>query len=169
MYAVDARDKIVVRKFPIDRVSYTNFKPGTDESASEQMSLDWAPQALAIVSTVMEHDSGDPDRVAAKVEDSLKKAAIAAGADAGEVSVFTGILDDLGIPGLIADVLGVGDDLIGVQTLQLNLTDLIPKRPMQQFGNISFNLESPLLSDGDASYKLFYEVFVEEITPVKVL
>jgi FG-GAP-like repeat len=169
VYASDARDKIVVKKFPVGRDSYTDFVASTDASESEEISLDWAPQTLVIVSTVMEHDSGDPDRVAAKVEDSLKKAAIDAGADAAEVSVFTGILDDLGIPGLIADVLGVGDDLIGIQTLQLNATDIIPKRPMQQFGNISSNFESPLLSDGDASYKLFYEVFVQEISPPKVL
>jgi 5-keto 4-deoxyuronate isomerase len=169
VYAIDARDKIVVKKFPIGRDSYTNFVASTDESDPNEISLDLAPQTLVIVSTVMEHDSGDPDRVAAKVEDSLKKAAIAAGADAGEVSVFTGILDDLGIPGLIADVLGVGDDLIGSGALPLNITDIIPKRPMQKFGNISWNFDSPLLSDGDASYKLYYEVFVEEISPPKVL
>jgi hypothetical protein len=169
VYASDARDKIVVKKFPVGRDSYTDFVASTDASESEEISLDWAPQTLVIVSTVMEHDSGDPDRVAAKVEDSLKKAAIDAGADPAEVSVFTGILDDLGIPGLIADVLGVGDDLIGIQTLQLNSTDIIPNRPMQQFGNISWNFDSPLLSDGDASYKLYYEVFIEEVQPPKKL
>ena len=169
VYASDARDQIVVKKFPVGRDSYTDFVASTDASESEEISLDWAPQTLVIVSTVMEHDSGDPDRVAAKVEDSLKKAAIDAGADPADVSVFTGILDDLGVPGLIADVLGVGDDLIGMQTLQLNSTDINPKRPMQQFGNISFNFESPLLSDGNASYKLFYEVFIKEIPPEKVL
>jgi hypothetical protein len=169
VYASDARDKIVVKKFPVGRDSYTDFKPGTDASESEEIFLDVAPQTLVIVSTVMEHDSGDPDRVAAQVEDSLKKAAIDAGADPAEVSVFTGILDDLGIPGLIADVLGVGDDLIGIQALQLDINEIIPKRPMNQFGNISSNFESPLLSDGDASYKLFYEVFVEEVLPVRVL
>ena len=36
---------------------------------------------------------------------------------------------------------------------------------MQKFGNIEFNFESPLLSDGDASYKVYFEVFVEEISP----
>jgi hypothetical protein len=169
VYASDARDKIVVKKLPVDRTSYENFVASTDESASEEISLDVAPQTLVIVSTVMEHDSGDPDRVAAKVEDSLKKAALAAGADPADVSVFTGILDDLGIPGLIADLLGVGDDLIGIQALQLDIKEIIPKPPMNQFGNISFNFESPLLSDGDASYKLFYEVFVQEIPISKEL
>jgi hypothetical protein len=67
-------------------------------------------------------------------------------------------------------MLGVGDDLIGnPQVLTLDISEIIPKRPMNQFGNISFNFESPLLSDGDASYKLFYEVFVEEILPPRVL
>ena len=169
VYAVDARDKIIVKKFPVGRDSYTDFVASTDASESEDVSLDWAPQSLAIVSTVMEHDSGDPDRVAAKVEDSLKKAAIDAGADPAEVSVFTGILDDLGIPGFIADVLGVGDDLIGIQTLQLNIDQIVPNRPLNQFGNIFWNFDSPLLSDGDASYKLYYEVFVEEILPHKKL
>lgn len=169
VYGSDSRDKAVVQKFPVGRDSYTNFVASTDASESEEISLDWAPQTLVIVSTVMEHDSGDPDRVAAKVEESIKKAAIDAGADPADVNVFTGILDDLGIPGLIADMLGVGDDLIGIQSLQLNASDIAPKRPMQQFGNISSNFESPLLSDGDASYKLFYEVFFEEISPATVV
>jgi len=39
---------------------------------------------------------------------------------------------------------------------------------MQTFGNIKYNFESPLLSDGDASYKLYYEVFTEEVPPREV-
>ena len=169
VYASDARDKVVVKKFPVDRESYTNFKGGSDASESEEISLDWAPQTLVIVSMVMEHDSGDSDRVMAKAEESLKKAAIDAGADPTDVSVFTGILDDLGIPGLIGDILGIGDDLIGIQTLQLNSTEIAPKKPTQKFGNISFNFESPLLSDGNASYKLFYEVEFHKIDPEIVM
>lgn len=83
------------------------------------------------------------------------------------MSVFTGILDDLGILGFLAGVFGVGDDLIGIQTLQINAKDIILKRPMQKFGNIEFNFESALLSDGNASYKLYYEMSVEKIDPPK--
>ena len=76
VYGSDSRDKAVVQKFPVGRDSYTNFVASTDASESEEITLDWAPQTLVIVSTVMEHDSGDPDRVVAKVEESIKKAAI---------------------------------------------------------------------------------------------
>jgi hypothetical protein len=171
VYAPDARDQTTTKKFPSDRDRYENFVASTDASESANVSPNspsWAPQTVAISCTVMEHDSGDPDRVAAKVEEAIKKAANTAGA-ADEVSVFTGILDDLGIPGFIADVLGVGDDVIGSQVLQIDIGEMVPKKPMQKFGNIEFNFESPLLSDGDASYKLYFEVFVEEIAPPKPL
>jgi hypothetical protein len=78
-------------------------------------------------------------------------------------------LDDLQIPNLIASLLGVGDDVIGSQVLQIDINQMVPKRPMQKFGNIEFNFESPLLSDRDASYKLYFEVFVNQIGPPKPL
>jgi hypothetical protein len=165
VYAPISQETTVTTKFPKGQDSYTDFVASTDATDASVVSpkdTSWSPQQLAIVSTVMEHDSGDPDRVAATVENALKKAASDAGVEAGEVSTFTGILDDLAIPGLIASVLGVGDDVIGSQTVTIDRSELVPKRPMQQFGNIKFNFESPLLSDGDASYKLYYEVFVEE-------
>jgi hypothetical protein len=171
VYAPDAREQTVTKKFPSDRDSYTDFVASTDATESTDVSPDfpgWAPQSVAISCTVMEHDSGDPDRAAAAVEDAIKKAADTAGA-AEEVSVFTGILDDLKIPGLIADLLGVGDDVIGSQVLQIDIDQMIPKRPMQKFGNIEFNFESALLSNGDASYKLYFEVFVNQIGPPKPL
>jgi hypothetical protein len=171
VYAPDAEDQTTKKKFPSGRTSYENFVASTDASESADVSPSfpgWAPQSVAISCTVMEHDSGDPDRVAAAVEDAIKKAASTAGA-ADDVSVFTGLLDDLKIPGLIADLLGVGDDVIDSQVLQIDIGNMIPKRPMQKFGNIEFNFESPLLSDGDASYKLYFEVFVEKIEPPSVL
>ena len=168
VYGSESRDTAVIQKFPIGRGSYTNFVSSTDASESGEISLDWAPLTLVIISTVMEHHSGDPDRIAARVEEGIKKAAVAARADPAHVSGGACMPDDLDIPGLIADVLGLGDELIGIQPLQINASDIASKRPMQQFGTISSNFESPLLSDGEASYKLFYEVFFEEVTPTAV-
>jgi len=82
--------------------------------------------------------------------------------------VFTGLLKDVGVPELIAGLLGVGDDLIGSQAMTIDIDEQVSKRPMQTFGNIKYNFESPLLSDGDASYKLYYEVFTEEVPPREV-
>ena len=122
---------MITKKFPRDAVSYENFVAPTDASDSTDIRTLATPQDLAISCTVMEHDSGDPDRAAAAVEDALKKAAGDSGAvSAADISVFTGILDDLKIPGLIADVLGVGDDVIGSQTLQIHFTELEPAPPL---------------------------------------
>ena len=143
VYGTDSHDKAVVQKFLVGRDSYTNFVASTDASESEEITLDWTPQTLVIVSTVMEHDSGDADHVVAKVEESIKKAAIDAGADPADVDVFTGILDDLDIPGLIANMLGVGDDLIGIESRQINASDIAPKRRMQRFGSISSTSNHP--------------------------
>ena len=173
VYALDAQNSTVTKKFPLDRDSYEDFVASTDQAETSIVSPEtrgWAPQSLVIVSTVMEHDSGSPDEAAAKVEAAMNKVAVAAAAvGVPEVSVVIGIMDELGIPGLISDLFGMGDDLIGTQSLAIDANELfgIAKRPMQKFGNIEFNFESPLLSDGDASYKLYYEVFIEEF-PVPI-
>lgn len=170
VYTPDSTETTITKKFPVGATSYTDFVASTDASESIDVRTMATPQDIAISCTVMEHDSGDPDRAAAAVEGALKKAAGDAGVvDAADISVFTGVLDDLKIPGLIANVLGVGDDVIGSQTLQIHYTELEPKPPMQQFGNIFFNFQSPLLSDGDASYKIYFEVFTQEIDPPRTL
>ena len=171
VYAPDSRELTTTKKFPSDRESYQDFVASAAISESMNISPEipgWAPQSVAISCTVMEHDSGDPDRVAAAVAEAIRTAATTAGGT-DDVSVFTGILDDLKIPGLIAHLLGVGDDVIGSQVFQIDIGEMVPRRPMQTFGNIEFNFESPLLSDGDASYKLFFEVFVQEVPPRKLL
>ena len=166
VYTPDSPETTITKKFPIGAASYENFVASTDTSESVDVRTLTTPQDLAISCTVMEHDSGDPERAAAAVEDALKKAASDSGVvDAADISVFTGVLDDLKIPGLIADVLGVGDDVIGSQTLQIHYTELEPAPPLQKFGNVSFNFESPLLTDGDASYKIYFEVFTQRIDP----
>lgn len=173
VYALDAQNSTVTKKFPLDRDSYEDFVASTDQAEISIVSPEtsgWAPQSLVIVSTVMEHDSGSPDEAKAKVEGAMNKVAAAAAAvGVPEVSAVIGIMDDLGIPGLISDLLGMDDDLIGTQSLAIDANELfgIAKRPMQKFGNIEFNFESPLLSDGDASYKLYYEVFIKEF-PVPI-
>ncbi len=170
VYSLDDHDSVVTKKFPVGSDSYENFVASTDASESIDVRTMLTPQDIAISCTVMEHDSGDPDRAAASVEEALKKAASDAGvADAADINTFTGVLDDLKIPNFIASVFGVGDDIIGSQTIQIHYTELDPKPPMKKFGNISYNFESPLLSDGDASYKIYFEVFTSVVQPPHVL
>ncbi len=173
VYALDAQDSTATKKFPIGRDSYEDFVASTDATEATIVSPNspgWAPQSLVIVSTVMEQDSGNPDEATAKVEAAMDKVAAAAAViGLPEVSAIIEILDKLGIPGLISDLFGTGDNLIGTQSLPIDSREVVPKRPMQKFGNIEFNFESPLLSDGDASYKLYYEVFVKEIPVPLVL
>jgi hypothetical protein len=166
VYSPDDHDSVVTKKFPLGKDSYEDFVASTDASESVDIRSLATPQDIAISCTVMEHDSGDPNRVAAQVEDALKKAAGDAGViDAADIKVFTGILDDLQVFNLGAALLGVGDDMIGCQTLQIHYTELEPGPRIQRFGNISFNFESPLISDNNASYKLYFEVFTQQINP----
>ena len=37
-------------------------------------------------------------------------------------------------------------------------------RPEQTFGGIQYNYETPLLTDGDASYKLYFDIFTRFVT-----
>ena len=116
VYALDAQDNSH-EEVPYRQGLYENFVASTDATEQSIVSPEtegWAPQSLVIVRTVMEHDFGNPDEAASKVEGAMNKVAAAVAAiGLPEVTAVIGILDELGIPGLVSDLLGMGDDLIG--------------------------------------------------------
>ena len=61
------------------------------------------------------------------------------------------------------DSLGL-TDLVRGRAQSINLSrnalrdDFLPNAPSKQQGPITYNFETPLLTDGDASYKAYFEV-----------
>jgi hypothetical protein len=124
---------------------------------------------IVIHTVVMEHDSGDHDRVRAAIQDALKKAADAAAAAFG-VPMPPNWIDGItfGVAEAFTSIFGLGDDVIGQDFFLIRREELIDQAhqaviPLKKFGPIEFNY--PLddadrlpISDGDASYKVYFEV-----------
>jgi hypothetical protein len=110
---------------------------------------------------------GDSQKVKEQVADAVKKGADAAGAAPGQLA-SPGVLDFLAkgfstIFGGLLDDLGLTDQVRGKpQSIQLRVTptvnDYLPVQPTKAIGPINFNFETPILTDGDASYKAYFNV-----------
>ena len=132
-----------------------------------------APQDLVIHTTVMEHDSGDPEKVRAAVEKALRDgvdaaAAAASGGTATSVPMDGDSLQGMAVKWLAdtaASVLGAGDDNLGTGSLLIKAEDWMTGNlaPLTTEGPISYNY-SQYVTDGDASYGAYYEVEMFQIS-----
>jgi hypothetical protein len=110
---------------------------------------------------------GDSARVKDKVKEAVRTAASQANAAEGQVATpsqldfLAGALSSL--LGGAFDAFGLTDQVRG-RPESINLSrdpqrdDFVPNAPSKQQGPITYNFETPLLSDGDASYKAYFEV-----------
>jgi hypothetical protein len=162
-----------VFKIPDDGGSHLidNFEQGQDNNEGIRVVFGGGgqpPVPLVITTMVMGSSLlGDSQKVKDKVKQAVQQAADQAGAAEGQLaspgvldffaglaaSLFGGLLDDLGLT----------DQVRGKpQSIQLqlapNANDFVPNKPQSQQGPITFNFQTPLLTDGDASYKAFFNV-----------
>jgi hypothetical protein len=168
-WKVGQREPVTSTKIPDNNghATYENVDEG--DQKTEGVIDFWmsAPQDIVIVTTLMEHDQGDSQKVKAAVRDALQKGAdagaAAAGAGAGgHVDLSSDTLQGMFVDwlaGAIARILPVGDKHIDSQSIVLKYAELDHLKPMQRFGIIDYSYESPLLQDGHASYKAYYEIF----------
>ena len=132
-----------------------------------------APQDLIIHTTVMEHDSGDPEKVRAAVEKALRDGADAAAAAVSGGTATSVPLDGDTLQGMavkwfadaVTSLLGSGDDNLGTGSLLIKAEDWMSGNlaPLKTEGPMSYNY-SQYVTDGDASYGAYYEVDVLHVT-----
>ena len=139
-----------------------------DQDATAGVADMWVhnPQPLVIEPMVMGSSLlGNSQKVKNAVSDAAKQAADEAAAAEG-VPVTNAELDAFGIAvggvaGAILGSLGLTDGVRGrPQSITFHWDDLLalPPASSKQFGNITYNVESPILTDGDASYKVYFDV-----------
>jgi hypothetical protein len=126
------------------------------------------PYGLAVGVALIEHDEGDPDAyvglIKAGVDLAGKGVSAACGALFGPEAAPTceSIWKEVApkIVSTVNDIIGSDDDLIGKTTVQITAKQMVQmaRRPWERFWGIRYHLETELLSDGDASYKVYFSV-----------
>jgi len=126
------------------------------------------PHGIVIGIAMCEHDSGDPNKYLGMVKsgvDLLGKGVSKAcgalfGAEAAPVceSFWNGIAPT--IVSTVNDLLGTDDDLIGKGTVKITAKEMVTlaRHARENFWGIEYHRESELLSDGDASYKVYFAI-----------
>lgn len=127
------------------------------------------PWGLVLSTTVMEHDEGDPD----KYRDWVTKGVSLAATGLEAAIVATGIGAPLAaavapalaaiVPAVVNEVnnlLGTGDDVIGTVPIGLSVKQLctLPGATLQDERDIRFHVATPLATNGDGSYKAYFDV-----------
>lgn len=129
------------------------------------------PYGLSLTAVLMEHDYGDPDKFRDIVQTAVDKASEAVvvavglipyGIGAALAPVAAAILKEIGpdIVDAINNLLGTEDDYIGTVSFEVTAKDMVRLTRVQQqdFWGILWHLDSPLISDGEASYKVYVDV-----------
>ncbi len=129
------------------------------------------PYGMALGVVLMENDQGDPD----KYLEEINQGVVAAGAAVttacagipyvGPVvalacaALFKEYGDD--IAKVVNDILGTGDDVIEKWVWNVTAKEMVTmaRAPQLNFWGIEHHLESKLLSDGEASYKVYLAVY----------
>lgn len=128
------------------------------------------PYGAAIGVTLAEHDYGDPNKFREQVKQGVAAAGqgVAAGCAAvpyiGFALVFAckALWEEFSdeIVGFVNGILGTDDDIIEKWTWQITPKEMVTlaRTPTINYHGIDYHLESKLLSDGDASYKVYLAI-----------
>jgi len=126
------------------------------------------PHGIIIGIALCEHDEGDPNKYLGLVKSAVdlvgKGVAAGCGALFGAEAAPTceSIWKEMGplIVSTVNDLAGTEDDLIGKAPLQITAKDMVTlaRQPRGNFWGIQYHRESELLSDGDASYKVYFAI-----------
>jgi hypothetical protein len=131
------------------------------------------PFGLLLGVVLCEQDQGDPNKYREQIKQGVDKVGEAVATGCGMipiVGVAAGpickvIWEEVGpeIVAFVNDALGTGDDIIEKWNWIVTAKEMVTmaRTPTRDFWGISYNLESKLLSDGDASYKVYLTIQAE--------
>jgi len=146
---------------------------GDGQKACEQMYGPGPARELLIHVRLMEHDQQDLSEVESKAREEISK-----GVDAGLAALYRAVPFAAAIeavPGLkqavkdgvskvfvagLRETVGWNDDELGNETVIIHVADLVSSAssaPQASHG-VEYHIETPLLTDGDASYKAYFDV-----------
>lgn len=125
------------------------------------------PGGIALAVSLLEHDHADPDYYLDLVKQAVKLAGKGVSEACGALlgaeavpaceSVWTAAAP--AIVDAVNGLLGTDDDLLGYASWGLSAKEMVTLAgtPRQNFWGIEYHRESSLISDGDASYKVYID------------
>lgn len=129
------------------------------------------PYGLSLTVTLMEHDTGDPDKYRGAVNEGVDQAAKGVALGVGAIPyvgpylapVAKALLEAVGpeIKDAFNRLLGTGDDRIGSMPLVVSAKQMVTsaRAAPQNFRGILWHLDSPLISGDGADYKVYVGVW----------
>jgi hypothetical protein len=167
MGVVPARGGTFAQPAPVRSPIYDDVDSG-DERPDDIELYRGAPYGLAVGVGLMEHDEGDPDTYLGLIKAGADLAGkgvaeacrVLFGAEAAPAC--QGIWNSVAptIVSKLNEAMGTDDDLIGKTNLQITAKEMVVKarEPWNRFWGIRYHWETELLTDGDASYKVYFSV-----------
>lgn len=129
------------------------------------------PYGLSLTAVLMEHDLDDPDKYQETIRVAVEKASEAIGEGLKQIPYVGSFVAPIGVAFLkaigpdavewINDVIvGGEDDHIGTVSFVITPKDMVrlTRVGRDNFRGILWHLDSPLISDGEASYKVYVEI-----------
>jgi hypothetical protein len=179
VYVENKKDKATIKKFPDDAGggTYDGWDEGGDQTAGQGVIFggdrDTQPPSGVIIETlVMGHEPlGSPEDVKKAINDAVEKAkdeaAAAEGVPPDSVPPVVVNVISQGLFAVVDGLFGLTDQVRGrpvARTIKFVDWDTLPPPDSKQFGTISFNWETDIMTDGDASYKAYFNLEKQTIT-----
>ncbi len=131
------------------------------------------PYGLQLTTVLMEHDLSDPDKYKETIKVAVDKASEAIATGLRGIKIVGPLIAPVGealmkaiapdVVEALNDLVGGTDDHIGTVTLLVSPKDMVRLTGVKQqnFHGIEWHLDSPLISDNEASYKVYVDVVAE--------
>lgn len=154
-------------------VTRSQIYEGVDAGDSREDNIELyrgLPYGLEIVATVMDHDLVDPDKYLETIKIGVAKASEAVALGLAQIPYVGSFVAPVGeallkaagpdIAGAINGLVGGDDDHIGTVNLTVSARDMVRLCRADRANNhgILWHLDSPLISDGEASYKIYIDI-----------
>lgn len=151
----------------------TRIYDGVDEYESREDDIELyrgLPYGMTLHSVLWEHGSSDPDKYRDTIKTSVEQASNGAAAAVGYIPyvgpylapIAKAFLQAIGpdIVEVVEDVLDISEYHIGTETQFISAKDMVTltRAPLNNWRGILWNLGSPLISDDDASYRVFLAI-----------
>jgi hypothetical protein len=125
-------------------------------------------EGMSVGITLWEHDSGDRDKHLDLVKKGVAAGGLVVTAGCGALggpaaaAVCAGLwaAASEAMVGAFNDLIGSADDWIATSSVVFSAKDMVrlARAPRLHFWGIDYHLESNLLSDGECSYKVYFEI-----------
>lgn len=154
----------------------TQIYEGVDGGDSREDAIELyrgLPYGLQLTTVLMEHDLADPDKYKETIKVAVDKAAEGVALGLDHIPIVGPILAPIGevllraispdVVEALNDLVGGKDDHIGTAKLIVSPKDMVRLTLVdkQNLNGIEWHLDSPLISDGEASYKVYVDVTAE--------